>query len=175
MKDHDAIRRVMARVVPGYAKVERIAQTKEEFHVEGRVRHQPVFPTSDGKARFLIVETPADSLADGELRLMTIRSEGQFNTVVYEEEDRYRGQPARNVVLLHEEDMRARGIGDGAAVTVRSATGEMRGVRAAAYRIARGCAAMYYPESNVLTSRAVDRKSGTPSFKNIPVRVQLES
>ncbi len=118
------------------------------------------------------METPLDSAEPGELRLMTIRSEGQFNTVVYEEDDRYRGQPDRNVILLSPDDMKSRGIRDGAPVTVRSATGEIRGVRASAYRIAPGCAAMYYPEANVLTSRATDGKSGTPSFKNIPVRVE---
>ena len=32
---------------------------------------------------------------------MTVRSEGQFNTVVYEEEDVYRGQDRRDVILLH--------------------------------------------------------------------------
>ena len=32
---------------------------------------------------------------------MTVRSEGQFNTVVYEEEDLYRGQTRRDVILLH--------------------------------------------------------------------------
>ena len=31
----------------------------------------------------------------GRLRMMTIRSEGQFNTVVYEEQDIYRGQERR--------------------------------------------------------------------------------
>jgi len=48
----------------------------------------------------------------------------------------------------------------------------MEKVRVAAYRIAPGCAAMYYPESNVLIRRRVDGKSGTPSFKNVPVTVR---
>ena len=32
---------------------------------------------------------------------MTVRSEGQFNTVVYEEEDIYRGQERRDVILMN--------------------------------------------------------------------------
>ncbi len=32
---------------------------------------------------------------------MTVRSEGQFNTVVYEDEDIYRGQDRRDVILLN--------------------------------------------------------------------------
>ncbi len=36
---------------------------------------------------------------------MTVRSEGQFNTVVYEEEDLYRGQERRDLILMHPEDL----------------------------------------------------------------------
>jgi anaerobic selenocysteine-containing dehydrogenase len=172
LRDHDAIRRVIADVVPGYRPIAEIGASRQEFHVEGRVRHTPVFPTSDGKARFLIVETPTDALEPGSLRLMTIRSEGQFNTVVYEEEDLYRGQKTRDVILLNEADMRQRGLKEGDRVAVTSQTGEMENVRVAAYPIAQGCAAMYYPESNVLIRRGVDAKSGTPSFKNVPVTLQ---
>jgi anaerobic selenocysteine-containing dehydrogenase len=172
LKDHDAVRRVMADVVPGYRPIADIGATKREFHVEGRVRHEPVFPTKDGKARFLAIDTPAEDLAPGTLRLMTIRSEGQFNTVVYERHDLYRGQAEREVILMNECDLRQLGLADGDRVTVSSETGEMHGIRATAYRIAPGCAAMYYPESNVLIPRRVDRKSGTPAFKNVAVTVR---
>lgn len=174
LRNHDAIRKVMADVVPGYGPLARIGETKREFHVEGRVRHAPSFPTSEGKARFLPVATPSDDVEPGRLRLMTIRSEGQFNTVVYEEEDRYRGQAARDVILMNVADMKERSVENGDRVVVTSETGQMRGVRAAAYRIAPGCAAMYYPESNVLIKRDVDARSGTPSFKNVPVMVARE-
>jgi anaerobic selenocysteine-containing dehydrogenase len=172
LRDHNAIREVMAKIVPGYAPVGDIGLTKQEFHVEGRVRHEPVFPTPDGKAHFLPVSTPPDELAPGELRLMTVRSEGQFNTVVYEEEDVNRGIESRDVILMNGDDLRARSLKDGDRVTVRSEIGEMTGLRAVEYRIARGCAAMYYPESNVLVRRRIDGRSGTPSFKNVPVRVE---
>ena len=175
LKDHDAIRKVIADVVPGYKPIEDIGATRKEFHVEGRVRHQTVFPTSDGKARFLVVETPPDSFEPGRLRLMTIRSESQFNTVVYEEEDPYRGQKSRDVILMDEADMRDRGLADGDRVVVTSVAGQMRNLRVAAYRIARGCAAMYYPEANALVPNRVDAKSGTPSFKNVSVTVNRES
>ncbi len=45
-----------------------------------------------------------------QLRLMTVRSEGQFNTVVYEEEDLYRGQDRRDIVLLHPDDLARLGL-----------------------------------------------------------------
>ena len=44
-----------------------------------------------------------------QLRLMTVRSEGQFNTVVYEEEDIYRGQERRDVILMNPADMQPPG------------------------------------------------------------------
>ena len=49
---------------------------------------------------------------------MTVRSEGQFNTVVYEDEDIYRGQERRDVILLHPDDMRRLGLAEDQRVTV---------------------------------------------------------
>ncbi|MEP7220262.1 MAG: molybdopterin dinucleotide binding domain-containing protein, partial [Bacteroidota bacterium] len=157
---------------PGYEQIAKIGRTKEEFHVDGRVRHEPVFPFPDGRARFIPVDSPKDDLLPNELRLMTIRSEGQFNTVVYEESDRYRNQSARDVILLNAGDIERLGLHDGERIAVRSSVGEMRGIRVAVYDIALGSAAMYYPEANLLVGTGVDPKSGTPAYKN--VRVVLE-
>lgn len=171
LRNHDEIRHLMASVVPGYAEVSDIGRTKKEFHVAGRVRHEPQFPLPEGKARFIQVETPQDDLAPDQLRLMTIRSEGQFNTVVYEENDRYRNQPDREVILMNAEDMAHRGLRAGDRVTVSSEVGTMENIRVAPFDIARGCAAMYYPEANALVTTRVDKKSGTPAYKNVAVRI----
>ena len=171
MRNHDEIRAVMARTVPGYSKVGSIGKTGVEFHVEGRVRHESTFPLAGGRARFQPVDTPDDNLQSAELRLMTIRSEGQFNTVVYEEHDRYRNQTSRDVILMNAADMQTRGLSDGDRVVVTSQTGEIKNIRVAAYNIAPRCAAMYYPEANILVGSKVDAKSGTPAFKNVRVKV----
>lgn len=171
LKNHDDIRQMMAATVPGYEEVERIGETKKEFYVAGRVRHRPRFNFPDGRARFLTVETPVFELEPDELRLMTIRSEGQFNTVVYEEHDRYRNQPSRDVIMMNPEDIRRLGLRDGERVTVESGAGRMENVRVSAYRISPGGAAMYYPEANVLVPTRVDGRSRTPAFKNVVVRV----
>jgi anaerobic selenocysteine-containing dehydrogenase len=103
---------------------------------------------------------------------MTIRSEGQFNTVVYEDYDLYRGVDRRDVILLHPDDLRRLGLSDHQPVCVRSATGEMSGVLATAFpRIRPGNAAMYYPECNVLVPRHADPRSRTPAFKAVLVTV----
>jgi len=47
---------------------------------------------------------PAFAPGPGEFRLMPLRSERQFNTVVYENEDIYRGKERRDVVMMNEAD-----------------------------------------------------------------------
>ena len=174
MKDHEDVRRVIAQVVPGYGELEEVGRTKKEFYVAGRVRHEPRFNFPDGKARFHAVATPEPDLNPEELQLMTIRSEGQFNTVVYEEHDRYRNQPSRDVIMMNTGDIRRMGLHDGDRVTISSETGSLTHIRVAGYDIAPGCAAMYYPEANVLVPTAVDGKSRTPAFKDVRIRIVPE-
>jgi anaerobic selenocysteine-containing dehydrogenase len=48
---------------------------------------------------------------------VTVRSNDQFNTTIYGYEDRLRGiYGTREVVLMHEADMRSLGIADGEVV-----------------------------------------------------------
>ena len=105
---------------------------------------------------------------------MTFRSEGQFNTVVYEDEDVYRGIDRRDVILLHPDDLRRLRLSDGDLVTVHGPAGSMPGIRATAFdAIKPSNAAMYYPEANPLVSRAIDPQSRTPAFKCVVVRLAL--
>jgi molybdopterin-dependent oxidoreductase alpha subunit len=175
MEQHATIRKLIGAVVPGYAPIADMDQTKHEFHVEGRVFHEPKFNTASGRARFHAVPLPPLTGAGAdELRLMTIRSEGQFNTVVYEEEDLYRGTERRDVVLMSPEDMRRFGVKENDRVTLTSATGSLTLlVREADIRS--GNAAIYYPEANVLVPSVFDSESKTPSFKNIAVRISRSS
>jgi anaerobic selenocysteine-containing dehydrogenase len=114
-------------------------------------------------------------LAANQLRLMTVRSEGQFNTVVYEDYDLYRNQERRDVILMHPEDLRRMGLEHDQLVSVSSSTGSMHQILARGYEeIRSGSALMYYPESNVLVPRVVDPKSRTPMFKNIIVTITPE-
>ena len=103
-------------------------------------------------------------------QLMTIRSEGQFNTVVYEEEDLYRGQERRDVILMHAEDMARLGLVEDEYVEVTTDTGSLQ-VLPRPIDIRQGNAVMYYPEANILVPREVDEASRTPAFKGIIVRV----
>lgn len=175
LRRHCRIRDMIACVIPGYEAIAEIDRTKQEFQIGGRTFHEPRFPTPSGKARFTVPPLPALQGDNGSLRLMTVRSEGQFNTVVYEEEDIYRGQERRDVILLNRADIARLGLKADQRVTVRSAAGEMRGILVREFDIRAGNALMYYPEANVLVPAAADTRSRTPAFKNVLIELAPES
>ncbi len=169
MRRYGRIREAIAKVIPGYEPIGQIDQTKKEFQIGGRTFHKGVFATATGKARFHPVEVPALAGGDGQLRLMTVRSEGQFNTVVYEDEDLYRGQDRRDVILMSPVDITRLGLTQDQRVMVSSATGTMHGLLVRPIDIRAGNAVMYYPEANALVGREVDPQSRTPAFKSTVV------
>lgn len=172
LQNHATLRRLIAQVVPGYEKIGEIDRTREEFVVPGRTFHAPRFATPSGKARFAPQPIPSLLGENGELRLMTVRSEGQFNTVVYEEEDIYRGQERRDVILMNQADIARLGLRVDQKVTVRSAVGALPNILVRAYDIKAGNALMYYPEANVLVPTATDPESKTPAFKAVPILIK---
>src|SRR5436190_15895786 len=102
---------------------------------------------------------------------MTVRSEGQFNTVVYEDEDLYRGNARRDVVMMSAEDAARLGLNEGDPVSVETQAGCMQ-VAVAIAPIRAGNLAMYYPEANTLVPRRLDPQSKTPAFKSVPARIR---
>jgi molybdopterin-dependent oxidoreductase alpha subunit len=169
MAHTSTIRQAIARVVPGLEQLADIDRTKREFSIPGRALDRPGFPTADGRARLFVHDLPP---APAGLQLMTIRSEGQFNTVVYEEEDLYRNQTRRDIVLIHPSDIARLGLAAGGRCRVSSSAGTMRHLVVSAFdQIRPGNVAMYYPESNVLVPKSADPLSRTPAFKSIAVEV----
>lgn len=173
LRSHQRLREEIARVVPGFSALGAIDQTRQEFQIDGRTFHEPKFNTPDGKARFSIVPLPAFDLTGDVFRLMTIRSEGQFNTVVYEEEDIYRGNSARDVVMMAEQDGKVLGVKEGDRVIVTSSSGAMKAT-VSFVEIRPGNIAMYYPEANVLVPRRLDARSKTPAFKSVAAKITVE-
>ena len=74
--------------------------------------------TPNGKAKFTVPKfalspPPQD---DGVFEIMTMRADGQFNTTVYTEDDRFRGiYGSRFVVLMNPDDIAANGLKHGDA------------------------------------------------------------
>ena len=171
MESTHHIRDCIAQIVPGYEQIATIDQTKREFQIDGRTLHDPRFPTADGRARLKLHQLPELAGSNGQLRLMTVRSEGQFNTVVFEDYDLYRGQDRRDVILIHPDDIARLGLRAEQRVTVSSEVGEMPNVLVRPFEeIKPGNVLMYYPEANALVPRHTDPASKTPAFKSVLVR-----
>ncbi|MBK9385261.1 MAG: FdhF/YdeP family oxidoreductase [Planctomycetes bacterium] len=171
LKSHTALREEIAKVVPGYEAIATIERTKAEFQIPGRTMHGKEFATKDGKAHFAVTPVPDTSLAPDEFRMMTLRSEGQFNTVVYDVEDLYRGNDRRDVVMMCAADAERLGLREGQRVLVASELAAMQ-VSVALVDIAPRSLAMYYPEANAIVPGALDARSKTPAFKNIRVKLR---
>ncbi len=175
LQDHCQIRNMISVCVPGYKAIDAIDRTKHEFQIEGRTFHAARFATPSGKAKFAAPPVPDRGLAAHQLCLMTVRSEGQFNSVVYEETDLYRGQERRDVILMNPSDIERLGLAVDQRVRVTSDIGEMGDILVRAFDIRAGNVLMYYPEANVLVPRLVDPKSKTPAFKATAVAVTAMS
>ncbi|MEM9621009.1 MAG: molybdopterin dinucleotide binding domain-containing protein, partial [Pseudomonadota bacterium] len=102
-----------------------------------------------------------------------VRSEGQFNTIVYEQEDTYRSISNRWSVLMSQEDLARLRLQRGDQVTLRSAYGTMEAVEVHPFDLPAGNLLAYFPEANVLIGTEVDPRSRTPAFKSIQVAVQI--
>lgn len=170
-KRHRFTRQAIAEIVPGMGDMASIDVAKTEFHIANRLLHTPVFKTDNGKANFRTAVLPKRE-SEAPFCLSTIRSEGQFNSIIYEERDSYRGVQSRWTVLANQKDIDALGVSSGSKVTLKSHHGEMKDVEIRTFDLPAGNLMAYYPEANVLTGRAVDPRSKTPGFKSVPVWIE---
>lgn len=145
-----------------------------------------VWNTETGKANFIApkslatdIDVPLDQR--DVVQLITLRSNGQFNTTVYNCDDRFRGiYGSRHVVLMHRNDIDRFELKEGQLVDLTTAVDDgverkVEGFRVVAYDIPEGCIAGYYPECNLLLPLWHHaEKSKTPAAKAIPVRVQAQ-
>ena len=103
--------------------------------------------------------------------LSSVRSEGQFNTMIYDEADVFRNQKSRDVLYINAEDIKKLGLSDGSVVDVKSETGSLKKVRLAKFDIKQGNVMTYMPEANILIPQNNDERSKTPSFKSVSVTI----
>ncbi|MGB4246564.1 MAG: molybdopterin-dependent oxidoreductase, partial [Pseudohongiellaceae bacterium] len=175
--EHREIRKAIARIIPGFRQLDEIDESKQEFHIEGRALTEPVFPTADGRGAFRVPALDRSSTAmkmPMEFTLTSVRSEGQFNTIIYTDNDVYRGQSERNIVLMHPEDMEDAGLKTDMLVTLSNMTGVMKNLKVKPFDIRRGNLMTYFPEANVLVPQTSDPRSLTPAFKNTRVTLQKQ-
>jgi molybdopterin-dependent oxidoreductase alpha subunit len=178
-RDYDVIRDHVSRVVPGFADFNVRIRRPGGFTLPHAPRDKREFPTASGKANLTVNELRVLRVPEGRLLLQTVRSHDQYNTTIYGMDDRYRGIKAgRRVVFVHPDDLTGLGLRDAAMVDLVSewADGVERrapGFRIVAYPTARGCAAAYFPETNVLVPLdSTADVSNTPTSKSVVVRLE---
>ncbi|OOG41470.1 FdhF/YdeP family oxidoreductase [Rhodanobacter sp. C05] len=180
IEDYDRIRDAIEAVFPIFERF------NERVRVPGGFRlpvaaSDGVWDTPDKRAHFLLARGLDEDKSGPEdtLTLTTLRSHDQYNTTIYGMDDRYRGITGRrDVIFIHASDLAARGLQHGDLIDVEAvgkpgtAPLAVRGYTAVAYPIAEGSVAMYYPEGNALVAlESHDARSGTPSYKSVPVRI----
>ncbi len=148
----------------------------------GNGAHEREWQTPEKKALFTTPgQLNALSFADakGRYRLVTIRSNDQFNTTIYGYSDRFRGiEGTRDVVLMCEADIASAGLVQGQRVALVSdfedgKRREVAGLEVRRHDLPSGTIAAYYPECNVLNAiDHHDELSKTPASKAIPVRIE---
>ncbi|PRY54063.1 FdhF/YdeP family oxidoreductase [Glycomyces artemisiae] len=179
--DYDRIRARIERVVPGFADYNARARVPGGFALPHAPRDERAFPTATGKANFTVNPVTSPEAGPGRLLLQTLRSHDQFNTTIYGLNDRYRGiHDGRRVVLVNPDDAAELGLADGTYCDLVSewSDGDRRAphFKIVHYPTARGCAAAYYPETNVLVPLdSVAEFSNTPTSKSIVVRFEPDS
>jgi molybdopterin-dependent oxidoreductase alpha subunit len=147
----------------------------------GNSARERIWKTESGRAEFSV--PPALSAAGfddapGRYRLITLRSNDQFNTTIYGYSDRLRGiEGTRDVLLINPQDMAHSGLSEGQMVGLASDAEDGRsrfvgGLKVTPFDLPDGCLGGYYPELNVLVPLSHhDIQSKTPASKAVPVRI----
>jgi anaerobic selenocysteine-containing dehydrogenase len=140
--------------------------------------------TSNGKANFTVPKAMLDPppVDEGVFELMTLRADGQFNTTIYNEDDRFRGvYGSRYVVLMNAEDMLELRIRQGDLVTLSTVANDgversLSELQVVTYDIPRKSIAGYYPECNGLIPLGhFAEGSKVPAAKSVPVRISRDA
>jgi molybdopterin-dependent oxidoreductase alpha subunit len=148
----------------------------------GNKARERIWVTKSGKAEFTTPNTlSAVGFADvpGRYRLITMRSNDQFNTTIYGFSDRLRGiEGTRAVLLMNPSEIDRAGLKAGQVVSLVSDAEDQRhrhvaGLTITPFNLPDGCVGSYYPEMNPLVPLSHhDEQSKTPAAKGVPVRIQ---
>ncbi|MFI6360261.1 FdhF/YdeP family oxidoreductase [Streptomyces sp. NPDC050743] len=176
--DYGTIRDRISRIVPGLHDFNRRVARPGGIQLPNPV-NEGVFPTAVGKALFTRNACEAPHLPEGHLLLQTLRSHDQWNTIPYTPNDRYRGiHGSRRVVLVNPADLGELGLIEGQHVDLVGVWSDEAERRAEDFEVvpyptSRGCAAAYYPETQVLVPLdSVADISNQPTSKGVVVRLE---
>jgi predicted molibdopterin-dependent oxidoreductase YjgC len=170
-EDTAAIRNEIARAVPFYAGIEKLAKKGDQFQWGGhQLAFDGKFKTPDGKAHFIPLDLPVREQPSGTFQLSTRRGK-QFNSMVWGKKDMLVGG-SREDILMDPADMQRQGLREGQKVTVRSEAGEMAAVVRTCTGAKSGMVQMYWPEANVLIGRSkIDPQCGILAYRETNVEI----
>ena len=166
--DNAALRSEIASVVPAYAGIEHLATTGDAVQWGGRhLCADGQFPTPSGRGHFTAILARKRDLLPGRFVVSTRRGK-QFNSIIWAEVDPLTGA-GRDAVYIDAADAAELGLGDGAAVRLRSEAGSMDG-RLRVVDLPTGSVQVHWPEGNVLISASPAHRepaSGIPDYNAI--------
>jgi molybdopterin-dependent oxidoreductase alpha subunit len=181
--DYTLVRDLIAETWPDqFADMNRRIDIPGGFY-RGNSARDRVWKTESGKAEFTTPTTldAADlDRRNGRFRLITLRSNDQFNTTVYGLSDRLRGiEGERTIVMMSPKDMKAAGVEAGQRIALVTDLDDgfarrVAGLKVVPYDLPEGALCGYFPELNALAPLSrYDLASHTPAAKAIPVRIDL--
>jgi anaerobic selenocysteine-containing dehydrogenase len=152
------------------------------FHRPLAAKHRQ-WRTKTGRANFVTPQSLAGNIDTPHSRvdifqLTTLRSQGQFNTTVYSNRDRFRGvSGTRMVLFMNTTDIARAGLAEGETVGLSTAIEDdvrrhVGGFIVRPYNIPEGCLAGYYPECNPLVPLSHHAEGSlVPAVKGVPVQI----
>jgi anaerobic selenocysteine-containing dehydrogenase len=171
------IRDAIEKTIPGFGDYNNRVRKPGGFYLPNASREK-TFTTLTGKAQFNISEVHPHKLAADEFLMMTIRSHDQFNTTIYDLNDRYRGVlNERRVIFMNAKDIAKQNLKAGDVVDICNNEGGIKRIAhkfiVVEYNIPEKCTATYFPETNVLVPISVTAdKSNTPVSKSVVVKIK---
>ena len=180
--DYARVRTEIGEIFPEFKNMETRMWEPGGFYRDIPARKR-IWKTESGRAKFTNPESLAEDSDTREddydvLKMMTLRSNDQFNTTIYGYDDRFRGiKGTRMVVMMNDDDIARLGLHDGEIVGIETVFDDnmrrqMTGFRVTSYDIPDGCIATYYPEANALIPLAHHAlESKVPAAKSVPVRI----
>lgn len=180
LSDYDHIRDAIGEVVEGFENFNLRVRESRGFYLGNSARDRN-WKTATKKAQFMLPQFPltAKLFENPDIfRLTTVRGHGQFNTTIYDLDDRYRGvKGERDVLFMHPDAIKAQGWHVGQRVDVTAIydndTRTLKQLKLVAFDLADHCVATYYPEANDLIPLHYHApRANTPAFKSIPVQIK---
>ena len=174
--DYSLIRDLIEKSIPGFKDYNK--RLEDGFYLPHSVRDNQGFNTPEGKALFTLHEIPELGLKKDQYLMMTIRTHDQFNTTIYDKNDRYRGvYGQRRIIFMNPLDMEKEGFSEKEKLTIishfKGQTRVVKNFQVVPYDIPLKCTATYFPESNELVHLENHaKKSYTPVSKSIVVTLE---